>query len=133
MENITDTPSSNTETSHTHVSAAPILESEVNTSLEKALGPLINQVHLLRESVNTVHADYADLKRTISKPKDEVKQELAHKIESNTQQLNTFAAENEFLRKENDWLKDRLAKIEQNQLRHNVITTGIQEGPFEPC
>ena len=61
-----------------------------------------------------------------------MKQELAHKIESNTQQLNTIAAENKFLRKENDLLKDRLAKIEQNQLGNNIIITGIQEGPFEP-
>ena len=86
----------------------------------------------MRESVNTVHADYADLKQTISKQKDKVKSELAHKIESNTQQLNTIAAENKFLRKENDLLKDRLAKIEQNQIGNNIIITGIQEGPFEP-
>ena len=62
MENIIDTPSSNAETSHTHGSGAPILESEVNTSLEKALCPQINQVHLLRESVDTVDTDYANLK-----------------------------------------------------------------------
>ena len=38
-----------------------------NASLTQALGPLINEFKLLRESVDTVHHDYTDLKLTISK------------------------------------------------------------------
>ena len=57
---------------------------EDNTILKQALGPLINKFRLLRESVNTVHQDYADLKHTISKQKEELKQDLSDKIDKNT-------------------------------------------------
>ena len=87
MENTSNNISSSVENPPSHVSSASAPEPEISSGLEKALGPLINQVHLLRKSVDTVHADYADLKKTISKQKEEVKQELAPKIESNTQQL----------------------------------------------
>ena len=61
-----------------------ISEMEVNANLQKALDPLITEFCLLRDSVNTIHFDYADLKQTVSKQKDEVKYKLAHKIKSNT-------------------------------------------------
>ena len=66
------------------------------------------------------------------KAKKVVKQEVFHKMESNTQQLNTSTADNKHPRKENDMLKDRLLKIEQTQIGNNIIITGIQEDPFEP-
>ena len=40
---------------------------EADTTIKQALGPLISEFRLLRESVETVHQDYADLKQTISK------------------------------------------------------------------
>ena len=42
---------------------------EENSILKQALDPLITEFRLLRESVNTIHQDYADLKHTISKQK----------------------------------------------------------------
>ena len=60
---------------------------EDNTILKQALDPLITKFRLLRESVNTVHQDYADLKHMISKQKEELKQDLSDKIEKNTTQL----------------------------------------------
>ena len=105
---------------------------ENNTTLQTVLGLLINEFRLLHESVDTVHSDYADLKSIIFKQKDELKQELAIHIDSNTQQLRSMTQENQALRKECDMLKTRLDKLEQAQLSNNVMITGIQEGPFEP-
>ena len=36
---------------------------EENPTLQAALGPLVKEFQLLRESVNTVHSDYMDLKK----------------------------------------------------------------------
>ena len=96
--------------------------------LQKALGPLMNEFRSLRDSVKL---DYADLKHTITKQKDELQKELVHKIDSNTKQLSVISEENKLLRKENTELKSRLDTIEQSQLRNNVLVTGIQEGPYE--
>ena len=92
------------------------------------LGPLLNEFKSLRESVKS---DYADLKQTITKQKEELQQELVHKIDSNTKQLTLISKENKTLWKENDALKTRLDNIKQDQLRNNVMVTGIQEGPCE--
>ena len=66
---------------------------EENAVLTNTLGPLISEFKLLQESVDTVHQDYADLKRTISKQKDEIKVELSDKIDQNTTQLNRISKE----------------------------------------
>ena len=105
---------------------------EENPTLQAALGPLVKEFQLLRESVNTVHNDYMDLKQTISRQKEEIKNELADKIETNSKQLHKITAENQFLKKENETLKSRMEALEQNQLTNNIILTGVQEGPFEP-
>ena len=83
----------------------PIQSVEKNAILQTAPGPLINEFQLLRESVNTVHTDYADLKQTISKQKNDFKQELVDKIDNNTKHSHSIAQENKTLKKENDMLK----------------------------
>ena len=105
---------------------------EENPTLQAALGPLVKEFQLLRESVNTVHSDYTDLKKTISEQKEEIKNELADKIETNSKQLHKITVENQYLKKENEILKSRMEALEQNQLTNNVILTGVQEGLFEP-
>ena len=104
---------------------------EENKALKNALGPLINEFKLLWESVDTVHADYADLKQTILKQKEDLQQELVCKIDKNSKQLASVAQENTNLWKENTELKTRLDKLEQDQLINNVMITGIQKGPYE--
>ena len=54
---------------------------EENPTLQAALGPLVKEFQLIRESVNMVHNNYSDLKKAISKQKEEIKNELADKIE----------------------------------------------------
>ena len=97
-------------------------------TLQKALGSLLNEFRSLRDSVKL---DYADLKQTITKQKEELQKELVHKIDNNTKQLSLISDENKLLRKENTELKSRLDKIELGQLRKNVLVTGIQKGPYE--
>ena len=65
----------------------PINIAAENTSFSNALGPLISKFHHLRESVDTVHTDYADLKVTISKQASTATADLVSKIESNSLQL----------------------------------------------
>ena len=67
---------------------------ENNAALQNALGPLISKFRLLRESVGTIHVDYANLKQTISKQRSEFQQELVNKIDNNTKQLTSVAQEN---------------------------------------
>ena len=110
----------------------PIASAAENASLQKALSPLITEFHHLRESIDTVHADYADLKQTIAKQTSTTTQDLSRKIESNAKQLTSIAVENKSLSKENKELWDRLTKLESVQLSNNIIITSIQEGPFEP-
>ena len=111
----------------------PITTAAENTSLSNVLGPLISEFHHIRESVDTVHVDYADLKVTIiSKQASTATADLVSKIESNTSQLTNIAIENQNLCKENKELWDRLTKVKVTQLSNNIIITGIQEGPFEP-
>ena len=127
--NIEINPNSPTMSTHQSIQGLDGIES--NTTLNQALGPLISEFRLLRESVETVHQDYADLKQTISKQKEDIKQDLTDKIEKNTSQLIEINKENKVLRKENNELKSRLDRIEQSQLTNNVILTGIPEGPYE--
>ena len=119
----------NNNTSTSNLSS--IMEAEDNSVLKNALGPLITEFRLLRESVETVHHDYADLKQTIYKQKEELKHELVDKIDKNTSQFIEISHENKILHKENEQLKTRLDQIEQNQLSNNIIITGIPEGPYE--
>ena len=98
-------------------------------TISKSIGPpLLNEFRSLRDSVKL---DYADLKHTITKQKEELQKELVHKIGSNTKQLSLISEENKLLRQENTELRSRLDMIEQSQLRNNVLVTGIQEGPYE--
>ena len=82
--------------------------------------------------MDTVHADYFDLKIAISKQASMATADLVSKIESNTSELTNIAIENQNLCKENKELRDRLSKVKATQLSNNIIITSIQEGPFEP-
>ena len=62
-------------------------DAENNSTLQAALGPLIKEFQLLMESVDTIQSNYTDLKMTISKQKEDLKQELSDKIEENTKHL----------------------------------------------
>ena len=121
----------NEETPSSEEQDPPTNIAENNKALQQALGPLVAEFKLLRESVNTVHIDYTDLKHAIPKQKEEIKHELIDKIDKNTTKLVEMGQENKILCKENESLKSRLDCIKQNQLSNNVIITGIPKGPYE--
>ena len=79
--------------------------------LQKALILLLSEFRTLRESVKS---NYADLKQTITKQKEELQQELVDKIDTNTREFSIIYHENKTLRKENDALKTRLDRLEQD-------------------
>ena len=74
----------NEETPSSEEQYPPTNIAENNKALQQALGPLVAEFKLLRESVNTVHTDYTDLKHVTSKQKEEIKHELIDKIDKNT-------------------------------------------------
>ena len=121
----------NSETPFSVDQDSSINTAENNKVLQQALGPLVTEFKLLRESVNTVHTDYKDLKHVITKQKEGIKHELINKIDKNTSKLVEISQENRILHKENESLKSRLGRIEQNQLSNNVMITGIPKGPYE--
>ena len=115
-------------------------------NLSQLLDPLLSQFKSLRESVDN---KVGSLENTIQQQKIEVKEEL-HKIESslsrhkeelnkqfkedikqNRVSIQRIVNENILLKKENIELKDRLSRIEQSQLKNNVIITGIPEQQWE--
>ena len=116
------------------------------SNFSQLLDPLLSQFKSLRESVDN---KVGSLENTIQQQKKEVTEEL-HKIESNLsrhkEELNKqfkediqqsresiqwIVNENISLKKENTELKERLSKIEQTQLKNNVIITSIPEQQWE--
>ena len=73
----------NEETPSSEEKDPPTNIAENNKALQQALGPLVAEFKLLRESVNTVHTDYTDLKHAILMQKEEIKHELIDKIDKN--------------------------------------------------
>ena len=126
----------------------PCISERVTTTsnFSQLLDPLLSQFKSLRESVDN---KVRSLKNTIQQQKKEVTEEL-HKIESslsqhkdelnrqfkediqeNKESIKRIVNENILLKKENTALKERLSKIEQNQLKNNVIITGTPEQQWE--
>ena len=118
-----------------------------NTSeLERVIGPLVQEVKLLRESMDE---KYTKLETVIEKQKEDMskdiekiekslgshKAEISSKIDSNnnmtTARINTIINENKKLRQVNVKLMERIQRIEAQQLCNNVIITGVSENPWE--
>ena len=63
--------------------------------------------------------------------KEELTQQFKNDIQENKDNISRIVLENTSLKKENAALKERLNQIEQNQLKNNIIITGIPEQPWE--
>ena len=104
-------------------------------TIRDAIAPIISEIQLLRESVhsdyNKLHADYVELQESITSRSSEITQKLNQKIEVNTGKIIQVIHENKLLRRENASLKERISKIESNQVRNNIIISGIPEGKWE--
>ena len=110
--------------------------SVTQVTIKDAIAPIISEIQLLRESVhsdyNKLHTDYVELKESITIKSNEVAEKLNLKIDVNTEKISQMMDENRLLHKENASLKDRISKIESNQVRNNIIISGIPESKWEP-
>ena len=107
----------------------------VPDTIKDAIAPIISEIQLLRESVHSdykkLHTDYLELKESISTKSNEVAEKLNSKININTEKISQMINENKLLRKENISLRERITKIESNQVKNNIIS-GIPENKWEP-
>ena len=109
------------------------------------LQEIIKEVREMKESVykdySDLHIDYDKLKSMITSQQEVISKleetittnqcdmanTLMEKIDHNSSKLAEVTEENKQLHKENIALKDRIVKIELNQLGNNVIIMGMQE------
>ena len=118
-----------------------------DSSLKQIIGPLVDEVKLLRESFHenlakmdskletaiiTQQKDLVDLKDMIVTEKQEFTDSLVTKVETNTTSINQLLEENRRLHQENSDLRERLSRIEMTQLNNNIIANGMPEQPWEP-
>ena len=122
-------------------------------SPEGALGPLVQEIKLLRESCdekysrlddkytrlenviisqrNEVSTELVKLNDTITAQKTEITATVETRIGASNEKLEQVLQENRSLKKSNMALQERLSRIEATQLDNNVILTGIQEQQWE--
>ena len=105
-------------------------------TIKDAIAPIISEIQLLRENVHSdykkLHTDYLELKESIATKSNEVAEKLNLKIDSNMEKISQMIDENRLLHKENTSLKEWITKIESNQVRNNIIISGIPESKWEP-
>ena len=124
-----------------------------NSNLEGALGPLVQEIKLLRESFdekcsklddkytrlenvitsqkNDVSTEIIKLNESITAQKMELTATVETRIRASNEKLEQVLHENMSLKKSNVALQERLSRIEATQLDNNVILTGIQEQQWE--
>ena len=122
------------------------LKEVIGPLIAEVTQPLLTELKLLRESVDSKYSKLEEaitsqrqevteeihrLESSIMKQSDVANTELLHKINSNQEMINKVLIRNHSLEKENMALKERLDKIEMNQLSSNVIITGVAEQTWE--
>ena len=118
------------------------LKEVIGPLIAEVTQPLLTELKLLRESVDSKYSKLEEaitsqhqevteeihrLESSIMKQSDVANTELLHEINSNQEMINRVLIRNDSLEKENMALKERLDKIEMNQLSNNVIITGFAE------
>ena len=121
-------------------------EHVASTNYIQLLDPLLSQFKSLRESVDNkvgsleqaiqqqrkeVTDELHKIETSLIQHKEELTQQFKSDIQENKDNISRIVLENTSLKKENAALKERLNQIEQNQLKNNVIITGIPEQPWE--
>ena len=147
VEEIVMKPSESSESSEEVSMNKQVIYLPDESVVNKLLEPLMNEFKSLKEKVDynynrledaintqkvTVWKEIYKLEQTITKQKVEISSKLGKKLEENTLKINSIIVENYQLKKENQFLKDRLDQIETAELANNVIATGINEQKWEP-
>ena len=122
-----------------------ITEAEPMTDLRKVIENLVEEMRSLR---NTVHHDISGLQTTVSRQKGDITKleesvtnttqdlrnllvEKFEKINDNEQKMKNLIDENTQIRRDNVKLKERLVKLEKQQLDNNVLITGQPKEAWE--
>ena len=107
-----------------------------SSTLTTALEPILNEIKLLRDTVhadyNKLHSNYTRLEELITKKSTDVEHSLNTKISHNTKKIMEISVENTVLKKENMLLKERLCRVESQQMKNNIIISGVAETKWEP-
>ena len=122
-----------------------ITEDEPMNDLKKIIENLVEE---MRSLCNTVHHDISDLQITVTHQKEDITKleesvtnttqdirnllvEKFEKIDVNEQKIKILIDENKTLKRDNVKLKERLVKLEKQQLDNNVLITGQPEEAWE--
>ena len=123
-----------------------IMKAEPMNDLRKVIENLVEEMRSLR---NTVHHDISGLQTTVTRQKDDITnlqesvtntnqdlrkllEEKFEKINDNEHKIKNLIEENKQIRRDNIKLKERLVKLEKQQLDNNVLITGQPEEAWEP-
>ena len=104
---------------------------EMKESVHKDYSDLHTNYDKLKSMIVSQQEVISKLAETITTNQHDMANKLMEKIDHNSSKLAEVAKENKQLHKENIALKDRIVKIELNQLRNNVIIMGMQEQCWE--
>ena len=88
------------------------------------------------ERVMTAHRqdvsnEIQKLEQTLTLQSTDLSKKVQLQMEDNSEEINKLKGENRFLKRENNYLTERINKIESTQLSNNIIVTGISEQPWE--
>ena len=122
-----------------------VCEKNLIADYTQILDPLLTQFKSLRQSVDNkvgsleqaisqqrkVSEELHKIETRLTQQRAEITHELKSDILDNKRNISHIVQENKHLRRENIALKERLTQIESNQLKNNVIVTGILEQQWE--
>ena len=88
------------------------------------------------ERVMTAHRqdvsnEIQKLEQTLTLQSMDLLKKVQLQMEDKSEEINKLKEENRLLKKENNYLTERINKIESTQLSNNIIVTGISEQPWE--
>ena len=88
------------------------------------------------ERVMTAHRkdvshEIQKLEHTLTVQNTDLSKKVQLQMENQSEEINKLKEENRSLKKENNYLTERINKIESTQLSNNIIVTGISEQPWE--
>ena len=87
--------------------------------------------HAIQQQRKEVAEELHKIETSLIQHKEEITQQLKNDIQENKYNISRIVTENTCLKRENTALKEGLSQIEQNQLKNNVIITGIPEQQWE--
>ena len=99
------------------------------TIMKSILALILSELQQLRETVHLdykkLHSDYTQLEDAITEKSIDVEMTLTSKINDNTEKIISITAENVQLKKENLELREQFSHIKTQQLRKNIVISGV--------